>query len=47
MKVQVVRNGVEVGTFTAPALMEQLQARNVLPTDLARCDGIDEWLPVA
>jgi hypothetical protein len=47
MTYQVSRNGQIYGPYTLEDLQRYVASGNVLPTDLARSEGMPDWLPVA
>jgi len=47
MLYHVTRNGQSYGPYTLDDLQRYVASGNVLPTDLAKSDEMDEWTPVA
>ena len=47
MPYQVSRNGQMYGPYTLEDLQRYVQSGNVLSTDLAKSEGMSEWLPVS
>jgi GYF domain 2 len=47
MTYQVSRNGQIYGPYTLEDLQRYVTSGNVLPTDLAKSEGMTDWLPVA
>ena len=47
MTYQVSRNGQMYGPYTIDDLQRYVVAGNILPTDLARGEGMTDWVPVA
>jgi hypothetical protein len=47
MTYQVSRNGQMYGPYTFEDLQRYVASGNVLPTDLAKSEGMADWLPVA
>jgi hypothetical protein len=47
MTYQVTRNGQMYGPYTLEDLQRYVASGNVLPTDLAKSEGMPDWVPVA
>jgi hypothetical protein len=47
MTYQISRNGQEYGPYTLEDLRRYLASGNVLATDLAKSEGMTEWVPVS
>ncbi len=47
MEYQLARDGHTFGPYTRPEVEERLANGHILPTDIARTEGMDEWLPIA
>jgi hypothetical protein len=47
MLYHVTRNGQTYGPYTLEDLQRYVASGNVLPSDLARGEGMSEWIPVA
>ena len=46
MNYYVNREGNELGPYSLAELQQNLAQGNIQPTDLARSDGLDHWVPV-
>jgi hypothetical protein len=46
MNYYVNREGKELGPYSLAELQRNLSQGNIRPTDLARSDGLDQWVPV-
>jgi hypothetical protein len=46
MKMYIARFGETFGPYTADEVRTDLAGGCLLPTDLALCDGSEEWVPL-
>jgi|694.fasta_scaffold90399_4 hypothetical protein len=47
MQIHVGRNNQQLGTFTAPQILDGLASGQFLPTDLAWHEGLGDWQPLS